>query len=58
MIGRELCTSTYIVKGGSIGRRVILEEVAGDGCIFDDIRRCSSSRSSSSSMSIGHDDND
>lgn len=52
---RVSLTVTYIVKGGSIGRRVILEEVAGDGCVFDDIRRCSSS---SSSISIGHDDDE
>lgn len=44
----------YIVKGGSIGRGVILEEVAGYGCVFDDIQRCNRS---SNRMSIGHDDN-
>lgn len=27
----------YVVKGGIISRGVILEEVAGDGCVFDDI---------------------
>lgn len=32
--------STHIVKGGGIGCWVILEEVAGDGCVFDDIRGC------------------
>lgn len=51
-MGTELVT--YIVKGRSVGRRVILEEVAGDGCVFDDIRRCIDS--SSSRMSISHDD--
>ena len=44
----------YIVKGRGIGRGVILEEVAGDGCVFDDIRGCTDIRSCS--MRIDHDD--
>lgn len=43
----------YVVKGGVISLGVILEEVAGDGCVFDDIRGC---MCSSRSMSVDHDD--
>lgn len=47
-------TRTYIVKGRGIGGGVILEEVAGDGCVFDDIRRYIRS----CSMRIDHHDDE
>lgn len=45
----------YVVKGRSIRRGIILEEVAGYGCVFDDERGCILR---SRSMSIDHDDKD